>query len=150
TAVAGRGPAQIGKERDQLAGRRRFGEARALRDVTDPVAVAPAAVDHRAVDCDPARVGMDETHHALEQRALAGGVGTDHVGDLAWPNGKADAVERGQRAEALSKVADFDHAGFSISGWASTRAFGVSAGIARSARSSSSANGLRRSTMAAG
>src|SRR5262249_23408989 len=60
-----------------------------------------------AAEADRAFVDRMRPHDRVEQRRLAGAVGTDQADDAALLDGEADVPIRDDAAEALADVADF-------------------------------------------
>ena len=71
----------------------------------------PQARDDLAVDLHLAAARRELAEDAVEQRRLAAAVRADQAEDLALLDVEADAVDRGDAAEALADVADFEDRG---------------------------------------
>src|SRR5262249_25148094 len=91
------------------------------RDAEAADALGPRAGDVGPVEHDPPLVGMEHAADAVEERGLAGAVGSDQPHDLAWldgerdvtvghepsdaPGARLDLEQRGHRAQALTEEA---------------------------------------------
>src|SRR5205823_1184421 len=60
------------------------------------------------LEVDRAGVGLEHTAHTVEERGLAGAVGSDQADDLAGVDPQGDAVEGGDAAEVDGDVLDFE------------------------------------------
>src|SRR5205085_2031383 len=84
-------------------------------------AVGVAAHD-LAAEADRAAAGVREAEHGLDERRLAGAVGPDDGGHAPGADRQVDAVEDGERAEALREATDLEHRRGVVSGcWGASR-----------------------------
>jgi hypothetical protein len=63
-------------------------------------------------DADAPRVGVADAFDDFERRGLACAVGAEDSEDLAFPDGKRDAVDGGELAIALDEALDLDGRAF--------------------------------------
>ena len=68
------------------------------------------AGDVVAGELDRARIGNEEAGNSVVERRLAGAVGADQAGELAFLDAEVDAVEHRRAVEGVAQVADLEQA----------------------------------------
>ena len=105
------GPMQQGADDDVVLDRERRKRTHQLEGAADAAPaddVGPEPVDALAGEMDRAVVGREHAGDDVEQRGLAGAIGTDDREDSALRHAEADIVDREQAAEALAQPGDLE------------------------------------------
>jgi hypothetical protein len=87
---------------------RTYGTPRRRSRPRRAIAARPTGAAHLAVEQDLAGGRLDDARHALDQRRLAGAVGTEQAVDLARLHVEVDALERAHAGELLDEPADLE------------------------------------------
>ena len=91
-------------------------EVRFFGDVAEMVFEAGGVIaDVLAVEENPTLGGVQEAGHHFHGGGLAGAVGAEIAGDLAWAHGEGDMVDDGLAAKSLGQIADLEHGQRSVS-----------------------------------